>query len=480
MEAIHRQMLNPVLSAASRVGGSFRDPEGRVYTASGHTFRGVSAGASDRLRDFLKSEFFKKRAGNSIVNTWEISPDQVIDSGVAASEVTNWNMWVEHETIPLVTFPYEWSFVSLQRAACLTLDLLADSVRNGYMLKDASAFNVQFIDQQPIFIDILSFIRYEQGVPFLGYKQFCEQFFAPLCLTAFAGIEFNSWFRGRLDGLDLKEVSQALPISTRLRLQVALHIHYHAHAMRKLESKLENSDHDQHKRQIPQHHLIAMVTSLRKFISKLERNHTTYWQMYSKNTSYLDQSREAKISITQEFVTRIKPSRILDLGCNTGDFSEIAVNAGANSVVGVDSDCGALDLAAERGKHNSSSTQFLFFDIANPSPNIGWLHQERVSLEERIGKVDAVLCFALIHHIVIGRNIPLEEFVSWVCSFAPAGLIEFVPKSDSMTKQLLRTREDVFEDYCQSNFELVLKRQASDFEIHRLDQSDRIVFEFYK
>ena len=404
----------------------------------------------------------------------------IIDSGISESVVAEWDMWVEHETIPLVSFPYEWSFICLKQAACLTLDLIAESVKNDYILKDASAFNVQFVNQNPIFIDILSFVPYEEGTPFLGYKQFCEQFFAPLCLTAFTGIEFNNWFRGRLDGLDLKEVSEVLPISTYLRLQVALHIHYHARAMRKLEFKIENSGSFHNKRKIPQRHLIAMVESLRKYINKLGRKHSTHWQQYSKNHSYQDQSREAKIEITQRFVTQNKPARILDLGCNTGEFSEIAVNAGAGSAIGVDSDCGSLDLASERGRHSSSSTLYLYFDIANPSSNIGWLQQERASLEERIGQVDAVLCFALIHHIVIGRNIPLEEFIEWVCSLAPVGLIEFVPKSDSMTQHLLRTREDIFKDYSQLEFELILKKQVSNFVVHRLDKSERIIFEYHK
>ena len=77
-------------------------------------------------------------------------------------------MWAEHETLPLVTYPYEWPFEYLKQAACLILDLLADALRNGCTLKDASAFNVQFIDTRPTFIDVLLFAEYEEGAPFLG------------------------------------------------------------------------------------------------------------------------------------------------------------------------------------------------------------------------------------------------------------------------------------------------------------------------
>ena len=171
-----------------------------------------------------------------IVETNEISPQEVVAAGVSAEDVESYEMWIEHQRIPLITYPYEWSFESLKEAACLTLTLLIDGLKNGYMLKDASAFNVQFINYKPIFIDFLSFVEYKENSPFLGYKQFCEHFFAPLCLTAFSGIEFNTWFRGRLDGLNLIDVSAALPSSTYVRPQVLMHIHMHGRAMRKVDS----------------------------------------------------------------------------------------------------------------------------------------------------------------------------------------------------------------------------------------------------
>ena len=348
-----------------------------------------------------------------------------------ATVVGAYPLWVEHEAIPLVTYPYEWPFESLKQAARLTLDLLVDGLRCGYMLKDASAFNVQFIDSRPTFIDVLSFVKYEEGDPFLGYKQFCEQFFSPLCLTSFSGIDFNQWFRGRLDGLDLIDVSRALPLSTRFRLPVLLHIHVQAWAMRRLESTSDRKSREPRQRRIPRRNLVAMADGLRRHVGKLRRRRTTYWRHYAADNSYDDESRGSKTRLAREFVERRGPVRLLDLGCNTGEYSRVAIAAGARSVIGVDTDCGALDFAAGEARRNSLPAQFLYWDIANPSPDVGWLLTERASLPGRLGGVDAVFCFALIHHIAIGRNIPLEEFVPWVCGLAPAGLIEFVPKSDS-------------------------------------------------
>ena len=401
-----------------------------------------------------------------------------MEAGVPAADVNAWDMWAEHRKLPLVTYPYEWPFECLKQAACLTLELLADALRNGYTLKDASAFNVQFVDSRPIFIDILSFEEYEEGAPFFGYKQFCEQFFAPLCLAAFAGIDFNQWYKGRLDGLDLIDVSSALPLATRCRPQVLMHLHSQAWAMRKLKSASGRAGSVRNRRRIPRRNLIALADGLRRYTEGLERKRRSYWQKYAVQNSYDEHARASKTRIAKEFVTRTDPARLLDLGCNTGEYSKVAIDAGAGSVIGVDSDCGALDFATGQARRADWPAQFLFWDIANPSPDLGWMREERTALETRLGRVDAVFCFALIHHLVIGRNIPLEEFVRWVCGLAPKGLIEFVPKSDPMAEGLLRDREDIFERYDQENFERVLGEHTTTVKIHDLARSARTIFEF--
>ena len=469
-------MLPPV----SRETGSFRDPEGRVFVASGRVFRGIARQAADRFRTFVRSDFFRGCAGARIVETWEVAPEEVKEAGVPAADVGAWDTWAEHRKLALVTYPYEWPFECLKQAACLTLDLLADALRNGYTLKDASAFNVQFVDSRPIFIDVLSFVEYEEGAPFLGYKQFCEQFFAPLCLTAFAGIDFNQWFKGRLDGLDLIEVSSALPLTTRCRPQVLMHVHSQAWAMRRVESASGRTPAAGKRRRIPRRNLIALADSLRKYTGGLERKRRSYWQKYAEQNSYGDHSRLRKARIAEEFVARTGPTRLLDLGCNTGEYSRVAIDAGAGSVIGVDSDCGALNVAAVQARHAACPAQYLFWDIANPSPDLGWMREERTALERRIGRVDAVFCFALIHHLVIGRNIPLEEFVRWVCGLAPRGLIEFVPKSDPMAEGLLLDREDIFARYDREHFDGALGEHASVVKAHDLPGAGRTILEFQK
>ena len=50
-----------------------------------------------------------------------------------------WSALLRHERLPFVSYPYEWPFSMLQRAALLQLDLLIASVESGLMLKDGDA-----------------------------------------------------------------------------------------------------------------------------------------------------------------------------------------------------------------------------------------------------------------------------------------------------------------------------------------------------
>ena len=215
-----------------------------------------------------------------------------------------------------------------------------------------------------------------------------------------------------------------------------------------------------------------------RFISRLERKQSSYWQQYSVSNSYSEVSQIDRSTIVSEFVQKHKLAKILDLGCNTGEFSKVATDAGATQVIGIDFDCGAIDIAVKNALGKSLPMQFLYYDVTNPSPNSGWKNEERLTFERRLGHLDGVFCFALIHHVVISKNIPIDEFLDWVCSFARRGLVEFVPKSDPMVSELLLNREDIFPNYNREYIEQILNTYCKHVIVHTMRSTERVVLEF--
>jgi ribosomal protein L11 methylase PrmA len=141
---------------------------------------------------------------------------------------------------------------------------------------------------------------------------------------------------------------------------------------------------------------------------------------------------------------------IWDLGCNAGEYSVIALKAGVDTAIGFDSDHGALDAGFRRAREEGLNFMPLYMDMTNPSPSQGWSENERVGLTAR-GRPGGIIALALIHHLVISRNIPLNYAITWLLRLAPTGIIEFIPKQDPMVQVLLGHREDIFPDYTLDN-----------------------------
>lgn len=203
-----------------------------------------------------------------------------------------------------------------------------------------------------------------------------------------------------------------------------------------------------------------MLRGLRGAIAKMEvPSHKTVWGEYANNTSYAAPEAEAKHDLVKEAVAAIKPGLLYDIGCNTGDYSKSALEAGAGKVIGFDFDHGALEIAFKRAQVEQLDLLPLWLDAANPSPSQGWGEAERKGLSKR-AKPDALLALAFIHHIAIGRNVPLDMAVDWLVSLAPAGVIEFPHKEDPMVQLLLSQRPDIFPDYHNDTFANLLSQRA--------------------
>jgi len=454
------------------VPGSFRDPSGRVYQLENEIFRTVSLEFSSEFEFVESTGFFDKACREKLL----LSFDKVTPDWFAA-------MWPEVKYVlkapmlPMVSFPYEWPFLALKEAALLHLKLQLMALDFEVTLSDASAYNVQFQGSQAIFIDHLSFRQYREGEIWVGHRQFCEQFLLPLLMRAFFGITPNAWYRGGQEGITATDFKRLLGWRHYLNINVLTHIVLPASLQRStLDKSLSLEKGSLAQAGLPKSSFKRMLQKLYKWIEPLAPADTgkTVWKDYAHNHSYSTEEVEIKKQFIAEFVREAKPGILWDLGCNTGDYSVAAMEAGAGYVVGLDFDLGALDLAFSRSKESHLPFQVLFMDAANPSPNQGWKGTERQSLASR-AKGNALIALALIHHLAISRNIPLEDALDWLMSLAPMGVIEFVPKEDAMVKKLLSCREDIFPFYTEESCLTFIRSKGKVIKTVKTSQSGRLL-----
>lgn len=355
--------------------------------------------------------------------------------------------------IPFLSYPYEWCFSMLKDAALLTLHIQKIALEHNMSLKDASAFNIQFLEGKPVLIDTLSFEIYEEGKPWIAYKQFVEHFLAPLCLMAMVDIRLNRLSSIFLDGIPVDLAAGILPLRSRFNFNLLIHIYAHASSQKKFSDK--KMDQATKSKKFSKGALLGLLDSLESAVKKLHWNPKgTQWAEYydEENNNYIEEALDHKGKLVKKYLEIIKPKTVWDMGANTGHFSKIAVEVGAN-VIAFDADCGAIeknyhDVKKREEKHILP----LFCDLTNPTPGVGWTNEERASVIQR-ASADVVLALALIHHIAISNNIPFDYIASGFAKLGKYLIIEYVDKQDSQVQILLANRKDIFVNYTQKHFE---------------------------
>ncbi len=430
--------------------GSFRDPSGRVFHRDGRVFRTVNQVAKadyETLRD--RQVFEKAIESGFLVGSQEVDPAAFFGTGEAPPYL------LEHQRIPFVSYPYEWSFAALKAAALFHLAFHIYLLEQDVTLSDASAYNVQFLGPKPIFIDLLSLKPYRAGEYWFGHSQFCQQFLNPLLLRSRLGVAHNSWYRGNLEGIPTEDLAALLPRTSWLSWGVLSNVHLPAKLQKRAAgAKGTGGGGPVRRNGLPKPAFLGILRQLHRMISGLspKASGPSTWGNYADANTYEPAEAAEKQRFVTEFVAKTRPKTVFDLGCNTGHYSETALAAGAERVIGFDFDQTALDRAFQRASERALQFTPLYLDAANQSPSQGWQQGERLGLQER-ARGDAVIALAFEHHLAIGRNVPLDQVVAWICRSAPTGIIEFVSKLDPTVQAMLRIRDDIFADYDHEHFE---------------------------
>jgi hypothetical protein len=424
--------------------GSYRDPSGFVYRRDGRILRQCNRRYARHWDAATSSGFL-----DGLIAEGLLVPHETVGLDLAASDDAH--AVIAPKPLEFVSYPYEWTFGQLRDAALLTLELERRAIEAGFTLKDASAYNICFDAGRPVLIDTLSFEVAEQGAAWIAYRQFCQQFLAPLAVMAYRDVRLGLLLRDYIDGLPLDLASRLLPARTRLRFGLLTNVHLHARVDRRAKGRADSAAAVTAPK-VGAIRLSALVDGLRRSVEKLTWTPAgTEWADYAGNTSYGAAATEAKDRLVAELLGPIAPRVVWDLGANTGRFSRIAADGGAR-VVAWDIDPGAAE-RHYRVLRAAGEARILplVMDLANPSPGIGWAGAERRSLFER-ADADAILALALIHHLAITRNVPLPDVAALFARLAPHAVVEWVPKEDPMVQFLLSGREDVFDDYSLDGF----------------------------
>lgn len=453
------------MTGAQKESSSFRDPGGFLFFRNNTLFRQVNLSSKSDYTMLMESGLYKTLIDMGYMVPHEevdISPE---DPGVAYKII-------KPHPVPFVSYPYEWCFSQLKDAALLTLEIQRKAFEHGMSLKDASAYNIQFENGNPVFIDTLSFEKYRQGEPWIPYRQFCQHFLAPLALMSYRDIRFHQLLKSYIDGIPLDFTSNMLPFGTKVKFSLLTHIHLHAKSQKAYEDKAVT---------IGTHNVsplafCGIIESLWSAVQTLKwKPGGTEWGSYYEHTNYTEKAFDAKKLIVEDFITKTGPQMVWDLGANIGVFSRLASRKQIETIA-FDIDPAAVELNYRTCRENKETHLLpLLLDLTNPSPGIGWENVERKSFIQR-GPVDMVLALALIHHLAISNNVPLLKIAQLLKNLCRSLVIEFIPKEDSQVKRLLTTRDDVFPRYTIDCFENDFSHYFEIVDKKPIEQSSRTLY----
>lgn len=447
-----------------KISSSFRDPSGFVFRSGSYVYRQINSSYSKEYDKLMSSGLYDELAEKGLM----LRHKETSEKGTPGSYKV-----ILPEQVPFLSYAYEWSFSQLKDAALLTLEIEKTALSYDMTLKDASAYNIQFLRGKPVLIDTLSFDFYKEGEPWVAYKQFCQHFLAPLALMSKTDLRLNKLLEIYLDGIPLDLASRLLPSKTRWTLGLGIHLHYHAKGQQKYTDPNVLKKQKGH---LGKNQLLGIISSLNSTVASLHLpKQKTVWGEYYDDTNYSKKAFEQKKQIISRWIMNLKPKTVWDAGGNDGTFSRLTSDKKIPTISS-DIDELAIESSYLKTKENGEEKLLpLIVDLTNPSPSIGWENKERTSFLSRCD-FDLTMCLAFIHHLAIANNLPLGYIADVFAKTSKYLIIEFVPKQDSNTRRLLASRVDIFPDYTIEGFEKEFSRYFKIIKKTKISGSHRIMY----
>lgn len=477
----------PDAAGQSAFEPTFRDPAGQLRLTQTHALRRIHASAVDETLAFLDSPLRAALEHSGDLIPTDIARPEALPSMLAELDAQPGELWLQHPRIDPISYPWEWTTLQWQAAAALTLRLAGQAIDAGWTLKDATPLNILFAGTRPVLVDVLSFERRDlNSSVWLAYGQFVRTFLLPLVAEKFLSWPLQATLFSR-DGYEPSAIFRALRPWQRLYpdlLDVVT-----------LATLFENKGGKPPKpgaRTLPSasdpelaaHILHKRIARLGKQVRRLARpERSSRWSGYTQSAShYSGEDTKNKQQFLRTVLERCRSGwvlgRVLDIGANTGTYSLMAAEASAE-VVALDSDTAAIDTLWRTASQQGWPITALVANIARPTPAAGWRNREQLSLLDRLtGKFDLVLMLAVIHHLILREQVPLEHIGSLCASLTRRWLVlEWVPPSDPMYQEWLRGREDLYGNLSENDL-----MRAFDTHFHVVERTvlgnNRVLFLF--
>jgi hypothetical protein len=451
------------MSSTIKHPSSYRDPSGFLFYHKGILYRQVNQIFKDDFDQFINGGLYQHLVDQNLLIS-----HKTIDQNFTGS--ADWYQTLEPEKISFISYPYEWCFNMLKDAAVVTLRAAQDAMNYGMMLKDASAYNVQWYNGRMLFIDTISFEKYNETKPWIAYRQFCEHFLAPLALMHYLKLPLQNLLLAYPNGIPLAIVKKLLPAKSRFNLNSFLHLHLHANISERPSQKTATT------KAFSSTKLKNLLRSLEEAVQSFSLNATSgVWSGYYDEAFQRENYVEQKKKIIESWVGELSLETAIDVGANEGEFSEL-VSSKNIDVISADFDHYSINRLYNRVKQNNNPRILpLIIDFTNPSPAIGVNNEERTSFLDRT-KTDLVLALAVIHHLAIGKNIPFEDIATMFSKLGQYILIEFIPKEDEKIQLMLQQKRDVYGWYTAENFQTAFSRFFKIMEWKEISSSKRVLF----
>ncbi len=454
---------------------TFRDPAGSLSLEGDFAVRTIHPSARDQVMEFVTSQFCNRLQdrGDMVAITIKNTPA---------------GMQLLHPRVPVPTYPWEWTPSQWLLAAQLTLSLCAEALNEGWVLKDATPLNILFVGSRPVLVDVLSFEPWDPAPEhhpshiWLAYGQYIRTFLLPLLMNRMLSwpLEMSMFKR---DGYEPVELYKALSWSQRLSPAAFWPVTLPARLDKKGAETKAARPAPQHKSpELALHLLKRTLTGLRKrTLGAMPEYAGSEWSNYTATlTHYTAQESQQKLEWVRKVLEDLKPGRVLDIGANTGVFSALAAEQGAQ-VVALERDAAAAESLFRMTRNSRLSIQTIHADLARPTPAVGWENRETSTLLHRLeAQSEMVLMLAVIHHLILMEQIPIRAILDLAYRLTWRYLVlEWVPVTDPMFQSLMRGRdalygsltEDDLLQACENRFH-ILRRQPL--------ENGRVLFLFAK